>query len=73
MLIYFAGSAGSSEIVNISRVLVYNSESRTFYGDYTYCIRVPGGEDYPCTKFTFEDHGFVVEDKTIGLKKRIPY
>ena len=72
-LIYFAGTAASSQIVIIYRSLVYNTETKTFLGDYTYHVKSPEGQDYPPTSFSFQENGFVVVDKTIGLNIRVPY
>ena len=74
LLIYFSGSSGTSDVVDIYRTLVFNTKSKKFYGDFPFRVEsaLPG-KSWPDTVFTFKKHHFMVSDPNTGLKKTIKY
>ena len=74
LLIYFSGSAGTSEVVNIYRALAYNTKSKKFYGDFPFRVESANpGKRWPDTVFTFEKEHFTVQDANTEYKKTITY
>ena len=74
LLIYFSGSAGTGEVVDIYRTVIFNTKSKKFYGDFPFRVTssLPG-KSWPDTVFTFKDQSFTVVDANTNLKKIINY
>ena len=74
LLIYLSGSAGTSALVDIYRAVVFNTNSKKFYGDFPFKIQSPNPrQSWPDTIFTFYKDFFTVEDSSTNLKKTIRY
>lgn len=73
-LVYFSGSAGTSEIVDIYRTVLFNTKKEKFYGDFPFRVTssLPD-RSYPDTVFTFQKEHFTVEDANTESKQIIKY
>ena len=74
LLVYFAGSAGTGDVVDIYRTLLFNTKSKKFYGDFPFRVEssIPG-RSWPDTVFTFRERNFTVEDASSGFKRTLKY
>ena len=74
LLVYFSGSAGTGEVVDIYRTVIFNTKSKKFYGDFPFRVEssIPG-KSRPDTVFTFKKNHFTVVDANTHFKKTINY
>ena len=73
LLVYFGGSAGTSEIVHMYGAIVFNTRTRKFYGNFPFRLERPDYDERSDTIYSFGESSFTVIDRYEELNVTIDY
>ena len=74
LLIYNSGSAGTSEIINQRRAVIFHKKTKKKLGDFAWKLKSDNPKSKPLQpKWTFKKSQIIVDDPNTGIVKTINF
>lgn len=71
LLVYLAGSSGTSVEVKEIRASIYDTKNKVFLGDFPYQYKMTNKKGFPQPKWVFKNSSIHISDIQTGLSKLI--